>query len=170
MLRFSKYFVALLFLILLAASPAFSQDKGESVQIIDNSGNPVFNKPWVHLAIPTGMTDDVVFANQNTYSVELLNDKWPAGRTQKTAGGGDVLTTTAPGNSKQYIFSPEDRGRWMFLVKKQGQPTYTDTLWIYVNVPAPVSSLTPYGIIVLLILLIASAVWILTRKRVAATT
>jgi len=129
---------------------------------------PRFSKHLVVFDLKDNLCDTLRFDNTCSYSVRLLNDETPNGLPSKTPGtGGDLITN---GDQRKYPFCcPTDAGTWRFMVGKAAKEAivYTDTLKVVVSC-RQTPSLTEWGLIILVALLIGSTVFIMLRRRKAA--
>jgi hypothetical protein len=145
-----------------------AQGDGSKMKVVVISGDPPqFDVDEVIYSFPQNVCDTLRFDNIAGFSVALLNDSTPVGPSSKTpTPGGDIILNNTSG---KYLFCcPVDEGQWRFMVGKQSTPgVYTDTLRVIVTCHQT-PTLTEWGLIILVALLIGSGVFVMLRRRKAA--
>ena len=169
----SKFFVIMAIIALVVIGGVFDYDKAwgqgddpkMQIVVIDDDP-PTFNRHEVVFSLPYDACDKLRFDNIAGFSVALLNDTTPTGLDSKTpTPGGDIIPNNMSGT---YEFCcPTDEGTWRFVVGKQGARDYSDTLRVIVTCHQT-PSLTQWGLIILVGLIVASTVFIMLRRRKAA--
>jgi hypothetical protein len=111
--------------------------------------------------------DSVTIVNSYSGPVHIWNDLTPSSLPSKTdPDPGDLL---AAGDTTKYGFCCGDEaGAWRFLVKKSTGANFTDTLTVFL-VCNPVPSLNTYGFLILALILAATSVWLIFRRRANAS-
>jgi hypothetical protein len=136
-------------------------DNPEIVVVV--SGDPVqFDAATVTFTLNDNASDSLRVDNDTGKDIRLINDITPIGLSSKTPGvGGDLIPK---GTTRKYTFTcPTDAGHWQFQVKIDGRPSWEDQL--DVNVVCIIPTLTEWGIIILVLLLLATGTVAIVRKR-----
>jgi len=107
-----------------------------------------------------GLSEDVVFRNVSGGAISVVNTSSPDGLKPDVnipdAGEGSITFTCAA-----------DEGTWVFDVG-DGGGAGTEAILTVEVICRYVPTLTPYGLGVLILLLIVSTIWVLRRQRAVA--
>jgi len=168
-MRAKKYIIlGVLVFVSIAIGTALSQvgtmPPGQTVDITKVSGNLKANgqSPLTIDIYPPACpsTYDINFFNNNTgITLRIRNTVWP-GATQFPQQNGIANNAT----STNYSFCcSKDGGRWEFMVEDNA--TGSPAVQVIVLAHCPTPSLSSWGIIILIALILATGVYLWLRKR-----
>ena len=130
-------------------------------QTITITNGPVADKPLLNLYIANGHSHTVTFLNHTGTSINVNNTSTPSGATDKDGALGNDVTNN---NFVNYVFTcPGDAGNWVFTITQAGH----DPITVTISVICTISVLTNWGILILMLLIVGTGIWVMSRKRLA---
>ncbi len=157
----------------ITAVVGYAQEKDKRVKVrltgnqyeIQTPGDPTWKTAGiVVISKSPGLSEDVVIRNYTAGQVTVVNTSSPDGlKPDLNIPGPPPPPPPYPEGSITFTCNG-DAGDWIFDVGDNGGAGTEAILTVKV-ICTVLPSLTPYGIIVLVLLLVASTVWVLRRKR-----
>ena len=164
--KISVALLALTFMVLMAGSAVAPVSADTKDQTITISDGPIADKPLVLVDVYVGETETITFLNSTGVQINVNNTATPPAGVDKDGGAGNNV---ADGATQAYTFScvaSADEGTWTFTVT-QGAIPINVIIEVKCKEP-PVPTMTFWGILILVLLIVGTGIWILTRKRLAA--
>jgi len=167
MKKITIVFLGLFLTLFLFNSPIWGQEPIDEallarVSLIDSIPHPdtfkvVFSPNDVTVCTPSSNYDWVKVYNQTDSTLIVKNTQNPVGTTTFSD------QTLVPGAHFTYQFQrPQMNGVWVFSVTKG---SYTRTLTVHVSCTQPTPTLTQWGIIILVALIIVTGVYLWMRRK-----
>lgn len=164
--KISVALLALTFMVLMAGSAVAPVSADTKDQTITITTGPVADKPLVLVDVYVGQTETMTFLNSTGVQINVNNTATPPAGVDKDGGAGNDV---ADGATQDYVFScvaSADEGTWIFTVTEGANPPIDVTIEVRCN-EHPIPTMTFWGILVLVLLIVGTGIWILTRKRLA---
>ncbi|MCJ7792852.1 MAG: hypothetical protein MUP45_02655 [Candidatus Marinimicrobia bacterium] len=160
MRKIAIVFLALIPILLLSNSLIWGQETSEELvgaRVYINAG-PVFSPNTVTLNLPySDQTNNVKITNSTASTDTIQNTQAPVGATTFP----DVII--APNQDRSYLFScPTASGTWTFKIKNT---SVTLTVIVNCGPDHPSPTLTQWGMIILIALIIVTGVYLWLRKK-----
>jgi len=154
--------LGLVFTILMAGQVLAQISFSPLDQTVTITNGPVADKPVVNLTITNGKSEKVTFLNNSGVQITVNNTSTPPGQADKDGGAGNNVANNA---FQDYTFScPADAGAWVFTITQGTTP-----INVTVNVTCKkIPTLTQWGMIILIALIIITGVYLWMRRKPAA--
>jgi hypothetical protein len=166
--KISVALLALTFMVLMAGSAVAPVSADTKDQTITITTGPVADKPFVLVEPYVGQSETITFLNSTGVQINVNNSTWPPAAADKDGGAGNDVADAA---TQGYVFScvgSADEGTWVFTVTEGANPPIDVTIEVKCQ-ETPIPTMTFWGILILVLLIVGTGIWILTRKRLATT-
>lgn len=129
---------------------------------LNRTGDTPTNSVYIFVGLHSPKCENIIFGNATSGTVTIRNTSSPAGVSLKS----DVVVNASQNSTPIPFCCGDDEGTWTFEVGDGlgGDPDAIFTIRLSCG---KIPTLTPYGVMLLILLLAGTAVWVLRRRSAA---